>query len=82
MGFCARIFPFIKERIGADEAEFGLPLLCIGIGSITSIGYAGVLPGPATIGVVAEAAHLSSAILLLVILLITLPATARRVSSL
>ncbi|WP_424928831.1 MFS transporter [Amaricoccus tamworthensis] len=43
MASCAPLFPFIKERIGADEGQFGLVLLCLGFGSIIAMPVTGVL---------------------------------------
>lgn len=42
-GCCAPLFPFIKARIGADESQFGLVLLCLGLGSIIAMPVTGVV---------------------------------------
>ncbi|NOR61508.1 MAG: MFS transporter [Rhodobacteraceae bacterium] len=41
MGCSAPLFPFIKAGVGADEAEFGLLLLCIGLGAIIAMPITG-----------------------------------------
>lgn len=42
-GCCAPLFPFIKSRIGADESQFGLVLLCLGLGSIIAMPVTGIV---------------------------------------
>ncbi|PJE27000.1 Fucose permease [Pseudooceanicola antarcticus] len=39
----APLIPFVKARIGADEAQLGLLLLCLGLGSVTAMPLTGVL---------------------------------------
>jgi len=41
MGCGAPLFPFIKENVGADKAQFGLLLLCIGLGAIIAMPITG-----------------------------------------
>ncbi|HIP22753.1 MAG TPA: MFS transporter, partial [Rhodobacteraceae bacterium] len=41
MGCSAPLFPFIKAGVGADKAEFGLLLLCIGLGAIIAMPITG-----------------------------------------
>ena len=43
MACCAPLFPFIKANVGADEGQFGLLLLCLGIGSIVAMPITGVV---------------------------------------
>ncbi|WP_342078547.1 MFS transporter [Yoonia sp. SS1-5] len=40
---CAPLFPFIKANVGADEVQFGLLLLCLGLGSIIAMPATGVI---------------------------------------
>ncbi len=41
MGCSAPLFPFIKAGVDADEAQFGLLLLCIGLGAIIAMPITG-----------------------------------------
>lgn len=41
MGCSAPLFPFIKNNVGADEAKFGLLLLCIGVGALVAMPITG-----------------------------------------
>ena len=43
MAGMAPLVPLIKQRLGADEGTLGLLLLCIGLGSIVAMPFAGVL---------------------------------------
>ena len=43
MACCAPLFPFIKQNVGADERQFGLLLLCFGLGSIVAMPLAGLV---------------------------------------
>lgn len=43
MACCAPFFPFIKLSVGADEGQFGLLLLCFGLGSIVTMPAAGLI---------------------------------------
>lgn len=43
MACCAPLFPFFKNNVGADKAQFGLLLLCLGLGSIFAMPVTGVL---------------------------------------
>ena len=49
MACCAPLFPFIKDNVGADETQFGLLLLCFGLGSIIAMpltGFVAARKGP------------------------------------
>lgn len=49
MACCAPLFPFIKNNVGADETQFGLLLLCFGLGSIIAMpltGFVAARHGP------------------------------------
>lgn len=50
----------------------------LAIGAITTLGYAGILAGPAGIGVVAQAVGLRTAFWMLAFMLLLVPLTARR----
>jgi len=41
MGCSAPLFPFIKNNVGADKAQFGLLLLCVGLGAIIAMPITG-----------------------------------------
>ena len=43
MACCAPLFPFIKANVGADEGQFGVLLLCLGLGSILAMPVTGVI---------------------------------------
>jgi MFS family permease len=43
MACCAPLFPFIKANVGADEGQFGLLLLCLGLGSIIAMPMTGII---------------------------------------
>ena len=43
MACCAPLFPFFKSNVGADKAEFGILLLCLGLGSIVAMPATGVM---------------------------------------
>ena len=43
MGCCAPFFPFVKENVSADKSQFGLLLLCLGIGAIIAMPITGIL---------------------------------------
>lgn len=43
MGCVAPLYPFLKDNVGADEALFGLLLLCFGIGSIVAMPVTGLI---------------------------------------
>lgn len=43
MACCAPLFPFFKANVGADKAEFGVLLLCLGLGSIIAMPVTGVM---------------------------------------
>ena len=43
MGCCAPFFPFIKENVNADKSQFGVLLLCLGIGAIIAMPITGIL---------------------------------------
>lgn len=40
---CAPLFPFIKAQVGADEAQFGMVLLCLGLGSVIAMPITGII---------------------------------------
>ncbi len=49
MACCAPLFPFIKKNVAADTTEFGLLLLCFGLGSIIAMpltGFVAARHGP------------------------------------
>ena len=66
----APLVPYLKIRLGLAEDVLGLLLLCGGIGSlvtmplstavpaVSTLGYLGILMGPATIGFIAHATSL------------------------
>lgn len=43
MACCAPLFPFFKANVGADKGQFGLLLLCLGLGSIIAMPISGIL---------------------------------------
>ena len=43
MACCAPLFPFIKANVGADEGQFGLILLCLGLGSVIAMPVTGII---------------------------------------
>ena len=43
MGCCAPFFPFVKENVSADKSQFGVLLLCLGIGAIIAMPITGIL---------------------------------------
>lgn len=43
MACLAPLFPFIKAQVGANEGQFGLILLCLGLGSIIAMPITGVI---------------------------------------
>ncbi|WP_136439456.1 MFS transporter [Pacificoceanicola onchidii] len=43
MACCAPLFPFFKSNVAADKAEFGILLLCLGLGSILAMPLTGVM---------------------------------------
>ena len=43
MACCAPLIPFIKQNVGANESQFGMLLLCFGLGSIFAMPVAGLL---------------------------------------
>ena len=43
MACCAPLFPFIKANVGADERQFGVLLLCFGLGSIIAMPVTGLV---------------------------------------
>lgn len=40
---CAPLFPYFKENVSVDKGEFGLLLLCLGLGSIIAMPVTGLL---------------------------------------
>ena len=45
MGVWAPLVPYARARVGIDDGLLGLLLLCLGIGSMTSMFFSGVLAG-------------------------------------
>lgn len=43
MACCAPLFPFFKENVGADKAQFGILLLCLGLGSLIAMPATGII---------------------------------------
>jgi MFS family permease len=43
MACLAPLFPFIKSQVGANEGQFGLILLCLGLGSIIAMPVTGII---------------------------------------
>ncbi|NVK33836.1 MAG: MFS transporter [Rhodobacteraceae bacterium] len=43
MACCAPLFPFIKANVNADEGQFGLVLLCLGLGSLIAMPVTGII---------------------------------------
>jgi MFS family permease len=43
MASCAPLFPFIKQNVAADERQFGLLLLCFGVGSLLAMPVVGLV---------------------------------------
>jgi MFS family permease len=43
MASSAPLIPFIKQKVGADESQFGLLLLCFGFGSIIAMPLTGLI---------------------------------------
>lgn len=41
MACWAPLIPFAKRNVGADDAQFGLLLLCLGIGSVIAMPVTG-----------------------------------------
>ncbi|SNZ19107.1 MFS transporter [Cohaesibacter gelatinilyticus] len=43
MACCAPLFPFFKENVAADKAQFGALLLCLGLGSLIAMPATGMI---------------------------------------
>lgn len=43
MACCAPLFPFFKANVSADKAQFGVLLLCLGLGSIIAMPVTGMM---------------------------------------
>lgn len=43
MACCAPLFPFFKENVSVNNAQFGVLLLCLGLGSIIAMPITGVM---------------------------------------
>ncbi|WP_375267328.1 MFS transporter [Planktotalea sp.] len=43
MACCAPLFPFMKAAVGANEGLFGVLLLCLGIGAVSSMPATGIV---------------------------------------
>jgi len=77
IGFGAsNIVPILFRRAGNQT---GMPP-ALAISALTTLGYAGILVGPAVIGILAKAIGLPSAFWMLGALLLLVPLTARRVA--
>ncbi|TCP37405.1 MFS transporter [Sphingomonas sp. BK235] len=72
----ANVVPVLFRRAGA-QTVMPAPLA---IGAVTTLGYAGVLVGPAAIGFVADAVGLVAAFWLLALLMLAVPLSAARVA--
>lgn len=72
----ANLVPVLFRRAGTQS---NMPP-ALAIGALTTLGYAGILVGPAGIGVVAKAVGLPAAFWILAALLLLVPLTARRVT--
>lgn len=70
----SNIVPVLFRRAGAQD---NMPP-ALAIGALTTLGYAGILVGPAAIGFVAKAVGLPTAFWIIAALLILVPLTARR----
>jgi MFS family permease len=70
---CANIVPVLYTIVGR-QAEMPDH---VAVAAITTLGYAGILAGPAVIGLIAHLASLSAAFLMLAILLVGLAASGR-----
>ncbi|MBX9931637.1 MAG: MFS transporter [Methylobacterium sp.] len=74
---CANIVPVLFTAVGRQRV---MPER-LAIPAVTTLGYAGVLAGPAAIGFVAHATSLSTALLMVAALLLGVAASARMVRS-
>lgn len=72
----SNLVPVLFRRAGSQS---NMPP-ALAIGALTTLGYAGILVGPAGIGVVAKAVGLPAAFWTLAALLLLVPLTARRVT--
>jgi predicted MFS family arabinose efflux permease len=74
---CSNIVPVLYTGVGrqADMPEH------IAVPAITTFGYAGILAGPAAIGLVAHLANLSAAFLIIAVLLVGVAASGRMLRS-
>lgn len=72
----SNLVPVLFRRAGSQST---MPP-ALAIGALTTLGYAGILVGPAGIGVVAKAVGLPAAFWILAALLLLVPLTARRVT--
>jgi predicted MFS family arabinose efflux permease len=70
---CSNIVPVLFTSVGRQKA---MPEN-VAVPAISALGYAGILVGPASIGLVAHAASLSAAFLILVLMLIGVAASGR-----
>jgi MFS family permease len=70
---CSNIVPVLFTSVGRQDA---MPEN-VAVPAITTLGYAGILLGPAAIGFVAHAASLSSAFLIVVLMLVGVAASGR-----
>lgn len=72
----SNLVPVLFRRAGSQS---NMPP-ALAIGALTTLGYAGILVGPAGMGVVAKAVGLPAAFWILAALLLLVPLTARRVT--
>lgn len=73
----SNVVPVLFSRAGAQTV---MPP-ALAIGALTTLGYAGILVGPAAIGFLAKAVGLPTAFWIIAALLLLVPLTARRVTS-
>ncbi len=74
---CSNIVPVLYSAVGRQSAM--APNLAVA--AVTTLGYLGILAGPALIGFVAQASSLEGSLLLLAAMLLAVAASARRVAA-
>ncbi|OEC58566.1 hypothetical protein A9G05_13865 [Pseudomonas sp. ENNP23] len=77
MACWAPLVPYAKARPGIGEAMLGLLLLCLGVGSMPVAGVLAGRGGPALVGFVAQGLGLVTAFVILGVLMLSAPLTAR-----
>ncbi len=75
MACCAPLFPFIKANVGADEGQFGLLLLCLGLGSIIAMPITGLIAARRGARSMVLLGGFGMVVLLPVLVLVTTPLT-------